>query len=66
MTKNLSDKLRSQVSVEEYHALVRSTWSEAEFTRQVISLAQSHGWRAFHQRPLSAGEKTAKARTGSA
>lgn len=39
------------VTADEFLALVRSQWSEAEFTQAVLDLAQSHGWRRAHFRP---------------
>jgi hypothetical protein len=39
------------MSPDEYKAAVRSSWTEAEFTREVLALARRHGWRSFHARP---------------
>ena len=39
---------------EEAKKLERGNWSEAEFTRQVIKLAQSCGWLIAHFRPAQA------------
>jgi hypothetical protein len=39
------------VTPEEYKAMVRSRWSEEEFTREVIDLAKRNGWRSAHFRP---------------
>jgi hypothetical protein len=39
------------VTVDEYKALVREQWSEAEFTRHVIELAHTYHYRVAHFRP---------------
>lgn len=40
-----------EVTVDAYRALVRSRWSEAEFTRMVLDLAHLYGWRSAHFLP---------------
>lgn len=40
-----------QVTPEEVKALVRESWSEAEFTDAVLALARRLGWRRAHFRP---------------
>src|ERR1700693_5366687 len=39
------------ITTDDYAALVRNQWTEAEFTTAVIELAQANGWLAYHQRP---------------
>ncbi len=41
----------ANVSVEEYRRLAENQWSEKEFSRQVISLAKTLGWKVAHFRP---------------
>lgn len=45
-------------TADQFKALVRANWSEAEFQRQVMALAKLHGWRRahFHKARLSSGE----------
>src|SRR5438874_2184448 len=43
--------MTTTVTTDEYKALVRSRWTEAEFTRQVLQLAKLCGWRTAHFRP---------------
>lgn len=49
---------QTSMTAAEYKAAVRSTWSEAEFTREVIALARSHGFRVAHFRTVRVQRKS--------
>ncbi len=48
--------MKKPVSIEEAKILERESWSEKQFTAQVIAIARGLGWRVAHFRPA----KTAK------
>ncbi len=51
MAKRKPVSNRVILTAEEYKAEVRAGWSEAQFLKEVLSLAKRNGWRSFHQRP---------------
>lgn len=42
---------RLEIDADQYAATVRETWTEAEFTKQIIAVAQEQGWLCAHFRP---------------
>lgn len=49
---------------EEVLALVRESWTEAEFTRELVALARSLGWLAVHFRAARTAKGWRTALTG--
>lgn len=44
-------KKNQEITPEEYKALARDQWSEADFVREIMRLALQLGWRRHHCRP---------------
>ena len=51
MAKRKPVSNRVILTAEEFKAEVRNGWSEAQFTKEVLSLAKRCGWRTAHFRP---------------